>query len=1170
MTGSSGDERLGDLGQSEVQACMGYRRHPVLIVLFVIMTLCTGGVLLLIAYWKPHWRLVLTSLKCRLVVADEVLIKSNDGESFVESVMTTGKEQEEEEIIELESSTQALLVNEDKTKSTCTVSLRYFIHRHQRFVFDWSKNVFELQTGLKNMTYSDLHNNSQGLSDQEVITRTALFGPNVIDVKVKPIWQLLYEEVLDPFYIFQWASVIFWCFNEYIYYAMAILFISFVSMGISLYQTWKQLTDLRNMVAMSSTVTTLRNNVPVEIGSHKLLPGDVIVIPPNGMLMPCDAVLISGTCIVNESMLTGESVPVTKTELPGKPTAACEKDGIVQASGTIYYPDRHKSHTLFCGTNVIQSRFYQGGKVVAIVIRTGFSTAKGSLVRAIMFPKNIGFQFFRDALRFVAVLCVLAAAGFTYSLVVSIQFHNGTKEIIFRALDLITTVVPPGLPAAMTVGIVYALQRLKKRNIYCISPPRVNVSGKIKLVCFDKTGTLTEDGLDLYGVIPCLYRQFQKMIPEGSDTPDGHLLFAMATCHTLTYIDGELAGDPIDLKMFQATGWVIEEHGEESTHYQRMIECEIKPRNAIPVTEEMLASNCGTFPSEALSLGVIKRFPFSSNLQRMSVIVSSLPTQKSAIYVKGAPEMIVSLSDKNTVPEMFHDELKSLTARGYRVLALAWKPLDVRPLRADRLTRKDVECDLRFLGLLVMQNKLKPETKPVIMELKSAAIRCVMATGDNIDTAISVARECNLISPGQDVVLVSASMNESDDNRMMVTYRSVINDTNALSSSLASGASNTDLAWYQKTSFRLSPRHDAVSDFVFAMTGSSFSLIRCEDLKLLNKVVVRGIIFARMSPEQKRDLVESLQDLGFCVCMCGDGANDCGALRAANAGISLSEAEASVASPFTSKTPNITCVPSLIKEGRAALDTSFSVFKYMALYSMIEFVTVLMLYSINSNLGDFQYLYVDLVVVLVIALVMERTEAYPHLAKRRPFGRLASFYVLFSIFSQIIVQVTTLVIAYQYLKGETWFSPLLEKEDEDNIVCYESTVLFCMCSFLMINVAVAFATGAPYRQPMYTNQLFLWSVVILMCLTTYITVWPPGFLISVLQLRVPPPYLFRVALVEMVGVSFMISIIIDHFMVRSEWLKRMWTKVRRKKEPKNLYKHVEREISEDPDWPPLS
>lgn len=87
-------------------------------------------------------------------------------------------------------------------------------------------------------------------------------------------------------------------------------------------------------------------------------------------------------------------------------------------------------------------------------------------------------------------------------------------------------------------------------------------------------------------------------------------------------------------------------------------------------------------------MGVIKRFPFSSNLQRMSVIVSPLPAQKPAVYVKGAPEMIRCLSNEETVPETFQDELKELTAEGYRVLALAWKPLEVRPLRADRLARQ--------------------------------------------------------------------------------------------------------------------------------------------------------------------------------------------------------------------------------------------------------------------------------------------------------------------------------------------------------------------------------------------------------------------------------------------------------------------------------------------------
>lgn len=75
------------------------------------------------------------------------------------------------------------------------------------------------------------------------------------------------------------------------------------------------------------------------------------------------------------------------------------------------------------------------------------------------------------------------------------------RDLVIRALDIVTIVVPPALPAAMTVGTVYAQSRLKKKLIYCISPPRINVGGKLKLICFDKTGTLTEDGLDIWGVL---------------------------------------------------------------------------------------------------------------------------------------------------------------------------------------------------------------------------------------------------------------------------------------------------------------------------------------------------------------------------------------------------------------------------------------------------------------------------------------------------------------------------------------------------------------------------------------------------------------------------------------------------------------------------------------------
>ena len=119
-------------------------------------------------------------------------------------------------------------------------------------------------------------------------------------------------------------------------------------------------------------------------------------------------------------------------------------------------------------------------------------------------------------------------------------------------------------------------------------------------------------------------------------------------------------------------------------------------------------------------------------------------------------------------------------------------------------------------------------------------------------------------------------------------------------------------------------------------------------------MLVCGKVFARMSPDEKHELVEKLQSIDYCCGFCGDGANDCGALKAADVGISLSDAEASVAAPFTSRLFEISCVPMLIKEGRAALVTSFSCFKFMSLYSAIQFSSVSFLYTSGSNLGDFQ------------------------------------------------------------------------------------------------------------------------------------------------------------------------------------------------------------------------
>lgn len=138
-----------------------------------------------------------------------------------------------------------------------------------------------------------------------------------------------------------------------------------------------------------------------------LVPGDILEIPSSGCTMNCDAALLSGNCILDESMLTGESVPVTKTPMP------CKRD-------IIFDQKEHARHVLFSGTKVIQTRYIGSEKVLAIVINTGNITAKGGLVRSILYPPPVDYKFEQDSYKFIMMLGVAAGIGFTYTLVTKV------------------------------------------------------------------------------------------------------------------------------------------------------------------------------------------------------------------------------------------------------------------------------------------------------------------------------------------------------------------------------------------------------------------------------------------------------------------------------------------------------------------------------------------------------------------------------------------------------------------------------------------------------------------------------------------------------------------------------------------------------------------------------
>jgi cation-transporting ATPase 13A2 len=277
-------------------------------------------------------------------------------------------------------------------------------------------------------------------------------------------------------------------------------------------------------------------------------------------MMQCDVLLLNGNVIVNESMLTGESVPVTKIPLSASRSLSVSipNDGHLDQSEVKLDIKEHSKHIIFGGTQVIQTRYYEHEKVKALVLRTGFSTTKGELVRSILHPKPVDFRFNVDTYKYIGGLAIIAFAGMIVAIVIKTLKRNPIEDIIKRSLDLITIAVPPALPGALTAGLIYSQNRLRKQKIYCISPRTINICGSLNTFVFDKTGTLTEDGLDLKCVLTtksdaATEQRFDQVITDVNEfTPDNFVfLESMASCHSITRIHGELAGDPLDCKMFE-------------------------------------------------------------------------------------------------------------------------------------------------------------------------------------------------------------------------------------------------------------------------------------------------------------------------------------------------------------------------------------------------------------------------------------------------------------------------------------------------------------------------------------------------------------------------------------------------------------------------------------------
>jgi predicted P-type ATPase len=948
--------------------------------------------------------------------------------------------------------------------------------RQLRFLYDDAEDAFTVERSAEPLADAAALGlqPTDGLPEAEAARRLRWHGRNLIDVEMPSIARQLTDEILNPFVFFQCFSCVQWLLQQYWHYSLIVFAITIAAAAFSLVSSRRSFRRLRDLSRLVVPTRVRRGCAPARvIPSDQLVPGDCFEVV-EGMDFPCDALLVAGECLVSEAMLTGESVPVAKAPLAGARS---------QLSG---------------GTHVLQARGEpHNAPVLARVSRTGFSTEKGRLVRSILFPRSGRMDLTRDGNRFVAfVLVPMAVAGGIASSVHALR--RGGDFTVASALDLVSIAVPPALPAAMMVGIATAVDRLRRRGIFCIAPNRVNMAGRVTQVCFDKTGTLTLDGLTMRGLRPARVlggcATFCEEVPAdgvaaacdvaAAVTPTECLALVMAACQSLRHRDrpggAELVGDPLEAVMLCSSGWRMDRLADGGV---RLLS-----------------------PGGALGAIQLQSFDFNSELARMAVVVRILPSGEARVLVKGSPEAISLLCAPETLPPDFERVLAAYAGGGYRVIGCAERPLDATAAAAATagvLTRDQAEGDggaavLRFVGLVVLENPLKPSSAGVVAALQAARMGVCMVTGDHARTAVTVARAANILGPEETCMLVDAAA--------------------------SGGATYTLLGLTPVQPDRRLEAEEALGPACaacrFVATGGGFSVLAAAaedgDTTPLHAVMQRLSVAARFQPHQKQAVVGLFMERGYYTAFVGDGANDSAALKAADVGLSLTaDAEASVAAPFTSRGADVTSIVTLLLEGRAALATSFQLFKFMALYAIVQFSCSLQMNLVESYLAEYEFLWVDLFLVLPLSALLPLTRAYTELSARRPASSLLQPVVIASVVGQAVLAFGFQLAMRQLTRDQCWWQPvgfqccsagnaapspasapatcpLRQMISVDaclscgsafkNIVPgYENTALWHLANFQYIWLAASLAVSRPFRQPQWTNLPFsmLWLTLLL-------------------------------------------------------------------------------------------
>lgn len=676
---------------------------------------------------------------------------------------------------------------------------------------------------------------------------------------------------MAPFFVFQMFCVGLWLLDDYWYYSLftLVMLIGFESTVV--WQRQRTLNEFRGMSIQPYEIYVYRQKKWEQITSDKLLPGDLVSVgrTKEDSGVACDMLLVEGTAIVNEAMLSGESTPLLKDSVQLRPAdAPLDPEGL------------DKNAFLYGGTKVLQVTHGNASEdppesvpslvsgvepppdngAMAVIVKTGFETSQGSLVRTMIYSTERVSANNVEALLFILFLLIFAIAASWYVWQEGVAQDRKRSKLLLDCVLIITSVVPPELPMELSLAVNTSLAALSRYAIFCTEPFRIPYAGRVDIACFDKTGTLTGEDLVVDGIAGLsLDDKKAKTEKDGAHSKVTSVLEAgqqttlvLATAHALVKLDeGEIVGDPMEKATLTSLGWTL---GRNDTLHGR------------PTT-----SGKGNSSGEVVQIK--RRFQFSSSLKRQSSVATVLTTDRSTgkkargtfVGVKGAPETIRRMLIKT--PPNYEETFKYFTRNGGRVLALAYRYLstdnELGQTKINTLKREEVESDLTFAGFLVLQCPLKDDAMSAVRMLNESSHRCVMITGDNPLTAVHVARKVEIID--REVLILDAP--EHDDSGKKLVWKSVDD----------------------KVNISVDPSKPLDAEIIqnkdLCVTG--YALAKYKDQPALSQLLRHTWVYARVSPKQKEDILLGLKDAGYTTLMCGDGTNDVGALKQAHIGVAL-------------------------------------------------------------------------------------------------------------------------------------------------------------------------------------------------------------------------------------------------------------------------------------------